>query len=247
MNKIAYLQGYMNKEALDYTQMERAFEKSVAPYLLKGKKARFLHWLNGVIPYTGIRNIQAPRFRFGAGTVNIKKALKDRPGVLKQVLDNFKGWREEYRNPVINLDDFSSRYLADSAGKKIGGYKKLDKKSRKLLKYLSGLHEYQELRSPVITPELLKFNYKTGHMSPKVLMVEHNLVTSLPDEYKRVKTLMRLFRRQSKESAYLADKLGNGFVYGKSPIIKNMNDKVKLFEEAPYSGLTEMKKDFTKL
>jgi hypothetical protein len=230
MNKLAYLHGYLEKKALNYQQMRRAYTKAVKPKLTRNLLARLLHWFNAKLPRTRIGFLDELRGNLGAITLDYRRTIP--PWKAEAIMEQ-GGWLSRFISPKIHLDEFGVKHIANKYGKKIGGYKKLSPRDREVLRYVLGIHEASEIAAPPLTQNLLPFYKKYMHISPEVLMKEHNIVSTLPEEFRRVKTIMRLLRRSRGESKELANALKNNFVYGKSPMLRDMKKKVDLFKTSP--------------
>lgn len=87
---------------------------------------------------------------------------------------------------------------------------RLDDKNQKMLEAVIKGHELAELQ----TPDLKGLKEFYGHRSPEVLLREHNMLTTLPQEYAPTKEFMQALRRPG-EARHLSEHMGVQF--GESP------------------------------
>ena len=85
----------------------------------------------------------------------------------------------------------------------------MDSKNKEAFNRIGLLHEGFET-------DVKNIDWISGHASPSVLHKEHNIITTLPEEFKPAGDAFRKLRSLTGESKQL-QKMNKGFEYGKSP------------------------------
>lgn len=105
----------------------------------------------------------------------------------------------------------------------------------KMLEAVLKGHELAEVRAPVGHTSMRS----AGHMSPEVILQEHNMITTLPPEFAPVKETMQAFRRGGVEDLLLARQ---GITYGEGQrLSRHARKRITQAMEKRADVITELK------
>jgi hypothetical protein len=194
MNKIAFLDGYMEKTSLDLNKARKAVNamKNSGEFLRAGvvDDGGFLYRLLGGDDMHRLVN-------------NIKAKGSDYIGPVSSTVIKEGSRGDRVTNKIFAKGDFLD-YVTQNHGfidpELVSAVKK-NPKYREMINRLALMHEGAEGSEARRLGPYFEITPRFGHNSPGVLLRESNMLASLPEEYKPVKDFFTQARRQQVFSA----------------------------------------------
>jgi hypothetical protein len=188
-----------------------AYKALMHPKLAPAGVARSFLSLSGV--QSGKKALRGGKLQL-ARKVRAAKALGTPEGVISDLEGYSKGILKGFTKKLppggAIFQNQSAKKIFGRAAKQEGRrLPKLDPKESKALEAVAKGHELAETQVKA-SPAFIEI----GHMSPDVLLREHNMIQTMPKRYKKVGDILRK-QRQGVEAAVIREATGGRFRYGK--------------------------------
>lgn len=208
--KMAYQLG---KEAVDLATLRRATGKLAKPYLMRGGQA--ITGLETGDPKLIVRSSRGVRRHGGIGPTYMPKVMSDPE--TKETLEAFMPGGSGIPSAAGHI--MTGGGLTNTLKQMDPEFSRLSGKNKEVLDRVGLMHEvFERHAAKKLNPSQLvnPFNRWKMHVSPEVLLREHNLVTTLPREHDLVRAGMRGFRDMGGETGAIKEAIP-AFEYGAGP------------------------------
>ncbi len=153
----------------------------------------------------GMPSALDPKVLSDKGRHVVEKAYGKKPHIFMRG-NTIKGLRESMSTPSMGLY-------------KVLNPKKLDGKNKEMFSRILGMHEAHELRATkeIVSGKYRKSSLGSSHISPSVMLREHNMTKTLPSDFVETKKMLQGLRADDGSVNAIKEKVLKKFKYGESP------------------------------